>query len=105
MLEGITRRTVVELSEKLNIECRFTKAPATTLRDADEVFITSTAGGIILVRRIDAKQIGDGGPGPVTTRLFELYWKLHDDPAFSTPVRYDAAAAAEKSFRSIKRPT
>ena len=95
VLEGITRRTVVELSEKLNIECRLTKVPATTLRDADEVFITSTAGGIMPVRSIDKKPVGDGTPGPVTTRLIDLYWKLHGDPAYSTPVRYDAAVAAE----------
>ena len=95
VLEGITRRTVVELSEKLNIECRLTKVPAATLRDSDEVFITSTAGGIMPVRSIDNRPVGDGGPGPVTTRLIDLYWKLHDDPAYSTPVRYDAAAAAE----------
>lgn len=95
VLEGLTRRTVVELSEKLNIECRLTKVPATTLRDADEVFITSTAGGIMPVRSVDKKLVGDGAPGPVTTRLIDLYWKLHDDPAYSTPVRYDVAVAAE----------
>jgi branched-chain amino acid aminotransferase len=95
VLEGITRRTVVELSEKLNIECRLTKVPAKALREADEVFITSTAGGIMPIRSIDKRPVGDGTPGPVTTRLTELYWKLHEDPAYSTPVRYDAAAAAE----------
>lgn len=95
VLEGITRRTVVELSGKLNIECRLTKVPAKTLREADEVFITSTAGGIMPVRSIDKKPVGDGTPGPVTSRLIDLYWKLHEDPAYSTPVRYDVAAAAE----------
>ena len=42
------------------------------------------------VRSIDGKPIGDGAPGPVTRRLKEMYWALGDDPAFSTPVRYDA---------------
>jgi len=91
VLEGITRRTVVELSERLNIECRLTKMPAATLREADEVFITSTAGGIMPVRSIDGSPIGDGTPGPVTTRLTEMYWQIHDDPAYATPVRYDLA--------------
>lgn len=95
VLEGITRRTVAELSATLNIDCRFDKLAVSTLRSADEVFITSTAGGIMPVSSIDGAKVGDGGPGPVTTRLTELYWKLHADPAYSTPVRYDAAAAAE----------
>jgi hypothetical protein len=28
----------------------------------------------------------------VTTRIKDMYWKLHEDPAYSTPVRYDVAA-------------
>ena len=59
-----------------------------------EVFITSTAGGIMPVRSVDKKLIGDGLPGPVTMRIRDKYWKLHEDPDYSTPVRYDAAIAA-----------
>jgi branched-chain amino acid aminotransferase len=95
VLEGITRQTVVELSAQLNIHCRLTKLSAETLRDADEVFITSTAGGIMPVRAIDGHPVGDGAPGPVTTRLKEMYWKLHDDPAYSTPVRFELARTRE----------
>jgi len=38
--------------------------------------------------------VGDGAPGPVTMRLREMYWKLHEDPAYSTSVRYELAPAA-----------
>jgi branched-chain amino acid aminotransferase len=94
VLEGITRKTVVELSARLNIDCRLTRMPAKTLREADEVFITSTAGGIMPVRSIDGEPVGDGSPGPVTTRLNDLYWELHNDPAYATPVRYELAKTA-----------
>jgi branched-chain amino acid aminotransferase len=94
VLEGITRRTVIDLSEKLNIDCRLTKIPARTLREADEVFITSTAGGIMPIRGINGEPVGDGAPGPVTTRLKEMYWQLHDDPAYATPVHYESARTA-----------
>jgi branched-chain amino acid aminotransferase len=50
------------------------------LREADEIFITSTAGGIMPVRN---EQVADGAPGPVTTRLRDMYWRLHEDPANS----------------------
>ena len=93
MLEGITRRTVIELSETLNIDCQIGKLPVRDLEGADEVFITSTAGGIMPVRSIDGDAVGDGQPGPVTTRLRDLYWALHDDPAYSTPVRYELAVS------------
>ncbi|MET0657965.1 MAG: aminotransferase class IV [Steroidobacteraceae bacterium] len=94
VLEGITRKTVVELSAKLNVDCRLTKVPVATLREADEVFISSTAGGILPVRSVDEQLVGDGTPGPLTTRIKDMYWKLHDDPAYSTPVHYELAPAA-----------
>lgn len=94
VLEGITRKTVVELAARMNIECRLTKVPVDEMRKADEVFISSTAGGIMPVRSIDRVVVGDGAPGPVTMRLSEMYWQLHQDPAYSTPVRYELAPAA-----------
>jgi branched-chain amino acid aminotransferase len=94
VLEGITRKTVVELAARMNIDCRLTKVPVADMRKADEVFISSTAGGIMPVRSIDKVAVGDGAPGPVTMRLREMYWKLHEDPVYSTPVRYELAPAA-----------
>jgi branched-chain amino acid aminotransferase len=88
VLEGITRRTVVELAESLNIEARLEKLSADQLRGAEEIFLTSTAGGIVPVKSVDGAEIGEGGPGPVTQRLTEMYWNLHEDDAYSTPVVY-----------------
>ncbi len=93
VLEGITRRTVLELSAALNIKGRLGRMGADDLRGADEAFLTSTAGGIMPVRSIDGRPVGDGAPGPVTARLKDMYWRLHDDPAYTTPVRYDLAEA------------
>jgi branched-chain amino acid aminotransferase len=58
------------------------------VRVADEAFLTSTAGGIMPVTRVDSGPVGDGAPGPVTLRLRDAYWELHRDPRFATPVRY-----------------
>lgn len=88
VLPGITRRTVVELAERLNIEARLEALPADRLRGAEEIFLTSTAGGIVPIKSIDGSAVGDGSPGPVTQRLTEMYWNLHEDDAFSTPIEY-----------------
>jgi len=87
VLEGITRKTVLELSAALNIEGRLARITADELRGADEVFLSSTAGGIMPVKSIDGDAVGDGAPGPVTQRLTALYWRLHDDPDLNTPVK------------------
>lgn len=88
VLEGITRQTVLELAGELNVEARSAVIPAGQLRSADEVFLTSTAGGVTPIRSIDGSTIGDGTAGPVTRRLSEKYWALHEDPAYTTPVDY-----------------
>ena len=90
VLEGITRRTVVELADRLNIQAQLVTLPVEDLRRAEEIFLTSTAGGIVPVRSIDGEDVGEGGPGPVTQRLAEMYWDLHEDDAYSTPIDYAA---------------
>jgi branched-chain amino acid aminotransferase len=41
------------------------------------------------VTAVDGKPVGDGVPGPLTTRLRDLYWASHTDPRYTIPVRYD----------------
>jgi branched-chain amino acid aminotransferase len=86
VLEGITRRTVIELAAEYSIPIETRPIPAGSLRRADEVFLSSTAGGIIPVTTVDGQAVEDGKPGPVTLRLRDAYWKSHEDPRFALPV-------------------
>lgn len=88
VLAGITRRTVFDLCAELGIEANAGTVTVTALREADEVFITSTAGGIMPVTRIDGRPVATGRVGPVTNRLKDLYWQKHEEPAWSSPVSY-----------------
>ena len=89
VLEGITRKTIIELAAEHGIQLEARPVPADELRRADEVFLSSTAGGVIPVTTVDGGAVGNGEPGAVTRRLRDGYWDLHDDPRFSLPVRYD----------------
>lgn len=86
VLEGITRQTVIELARALQIPVETCPVSEDALRDADEVFATSTAGGLMAVTTIDGAAVGDGLAGPLTRRLTDLYWARHADPAWSTAV-------------------
>jgi branched-chain amino acid aminotransferase len=88
-LAGITRRSVIELATEAGEAVQEGRLTADDLRRAAEVLITSTAGGIMPVTRIDGQPVGAGAPGPRTTLLRERYWARHEDPRFTTPVRYD----------------
>lgn len=87
VLEGITRRTVLELARRRGLPTQVSMFGAERLQAADELFITSTAGGVMPVTRLDGVALGDGHPGPVTRMLREAYWDAHRDPAWITPVR------------------
>ena len=89
VLEGVTRRTVIELAGELGVPLEARPVSARELRLADEAFASSTAGGIMPFTTVDGSPLGDGRPGPVTGRLREAYWNLHRDPRFSLAVEYD----------------
>jgi branched-chain amino acid aminotransferase len=89
VLEGITRKTVIELADDHGFPLEQRAVPAEEVRRAEEVFVTSTADGIMPVTEVDGRPVGNGVPGPVTLRLREAYWGLHNDPRFATAVRYD----------------
>lgn len=88
VLEGITRKTVLELCARGNLEPRVAALPGSELARADEIFMASTAGGLMPVNCIDGVRIGNGTPGPATRRLTDLYWQLHSDPSYATEVTY-----------------
>ena len=88
-LRGVTRRSVIELAVQAGQPLEEGRLSASDLRRAAEVLITSTAGGIMPVTVIDGEPVGTGAPGPLTLQLRERYWARHQDPRYSTPVRYD----------------
>jgi len=88
VLEGISRRTVIELCERLGIPLRLAPLPADLLLSADEVFLTSSGGGVLPIAKVDSRPVARS-PGPVTQLLQDAYWALHDEPAYRDPVSYD----------------
>ncbi|CAH1206488.1 Branched-chain-amino-acid aminotransferase [Paenibacillus plantiphilus] len=75
-LEGITRNSVIELSERLGYITTERTLTRHDLYTADEVFFTGTAAEIIGVIKIDGRLIGDGKPGVKTKLFFEEFKKI-----------------------------
>ena len=86
ILMGITRQTVFELASENQIPAREAQLTTYDLYAADEVFLTSTAGGIMPLVEIDGRPIGDGKPGPVGQRIHGLYWALRESARDGTPI-------------------
>jgi branched-chain amino acid aminotransferase len=73
ILEGITRRTVLELAQELGMVCHEEPFNLHDLYVAEEVFLTGTAAEIVPVVEVDGRPVGTGRPGPVVARLREAF--------------------------------
>ena len=89
VLEGITRLAVINICEEEKIPFSLARITADELLDADEIFITSTAGGIMPVTRLNGHVLGNGAPGPLTEKIRTSYWDKHQEARYQTQVFYD----------------
>ncbi|MBX2835694.1 MAG: aminotransferase class IV [Gammaproteobacteria bacterium] len=88
VLEGITRKTAIELATECGYQVVQGDLGPDFARGADELFATSTAGGIMPIITIDSQSIGSGTMGPITKQLQELYWANHDNPVYTSMIEY-----------------
>jgi len=74
ILEGITRRTVMELIEKeLNLPVVERQIDRTEVYLCDEFFMTGTAAQVTAVTQVDYRPIGNGVMGPITTQVRQIF--------------------------------
>jgi branched-chain amino acid aminotransferase len=86
VLEGVSCRTMIELAGEIGVPAGYGKLTPEALRDADEAFITSTSCGLFPITRIDTRVLGNGAPGPITTRLLNTYYRKKNAGWHLTPV-------------------
>src|SRR6185437_3855061 len=75
LLEGITRRTVFDLAEELGVDAKTANLVAEELAEANEAFLSTTAGGIISITRVNDRPLSNGAPGLMTTKIQHRYWE------------------------------
>ncbi len=74
ILEGITRRTAIELARnELGVTVLERPIDRTEVYMSEEFFMTGTAAQIVAVTQVDHRLIGSGKMGPITTKLKDLY--------------------------------
>jgi branched-chain amino acid aminotransferase len=74
VLEGITRRSVLELAEKeLGLKVVERQIDRTEVYICDELFMTGTAAQVTAITKVDHRPVGEGVMGPITNQLRELF--------------------------------
>ncbi|MEM9279823.1 MAG: aminotransferase class IV [Pseudomonadota bacterium] len=88
ILEGITRRTVIEICKEAGIPVEVRDLSADEFLASDEAFVSTTGGGATPVTRINERILGNDSQGPVTALISETYWKWHEIDKFRQEISY-----------------
>ncbi|MEM7259145.1 MAG: aminotransferase class IV, partial [Pseudomonadota bacterium] len=89
VLEGITRKVAIEICRASDLSVSVEDISLQQLFDADEVFATTTGGGIVPVTKVNQRIYSNAAAGEITTRLQEEYWRWHNEAAMSESIDYD----------------
>ena len=88
VLAGVSRKTVLEMAEHLGINTSVRSLSVEELLEADEVFLSSSGGGVIPIIRVNETIFGNGASGPISIQLNETYWKWTTLEKYRDPIDY-----------------
>lgn len=73
ILPGITLDLVLDLARKARLPLEIRPVPERELREADEIWVSSSTKEVLPVTTLDGKPVGNGKPGPMYARMYGLY--------------------------------
>jgi branched-chain amino acid aminotransferase len=77
ILEGVTRRTIMEFAEaELGLKAESRQIDRSELYIADELFFCGTGAQIAPIIEIDRRPVGTGVAGPISTMIKDKYTKI-----------------------------
>ncbi|MCK5282686.1 MAG: branched-chain amino acid transaminase [Nanoarchaeota archaeon] len=79
ILEGITRKSIIEIAKDEGIEVEETTLKQEDIYGAEESFFTGTAAEVSPIASLDKKPIGKEVPGPITKKLKETFLDIVHD--------------------------
>jgi branched-subunit amino acid aminotransferase/4-amino-4-deoxychorismate lyase len=92
VLEGVTRKSVFDAANANGIEYKMQVVPVDMAYTADEIFMCTTAGGIMPITTLDEKPVKEGKVGLITKNIWDTYWAMHWDLKYTIAVNYGAAS-------------
>lgn len=88
-LKGVTARSVIELCPEIGLTSGYAPLTETDLLEADEVFLATTAFGIMPVSQVNGHIMHNGATGPLTRRIIDTYWGKRAAGWHMVPINYE----------------
>ena len=79
ILPGITLDVVFDIVERGKLPMEVREITEAELRGADEVWVTSSSKEVVAIVDLDAKPVGNGRPGPVFRKAWQLYQEFKNE--------------------------
>ena len=76
ILEGIVRKTVIQLAHDLGIPVLERKVSRTELYSCDEAFFVGSGVQVAWIQSVDSREIGDGSQGPLTKKIQDRFFQI-----------------------------
>lgn len=89
VLHGVTRKSVFDVARANGIQVHYEVVPVELAYNCDEIFMCTTAGGIMPITILDEKPVNGGKLGPITKKIWDDYWAMHYDDRYSFVINYD----------------
>lgn len=88
VLQGVTRRTVLEMAAEHGMATEQRALTLDEFLEADEVFLSTSGGGVVPIVRVDDRVFSNGVPGPVASHLRRTYYDWMESARFRDEIVY-----------------
>ena len=89
VLEGISRQTILDICDELSIEKEVRPVSRAEFMEADEIFLTTSSGGVVPITKVNDRVFSNEAPGEMTTKLIGCYWNWTKQTNLRIEIIYD----------------
>ena len=89
VLEGISRQTILDICDELSLEKEVRPISREEFMEADEIFLTTSSGGVVPITKVNDRVFSNDAPGEMTVKLMECYWNWTKNDDLRVEITYN----------------
>ena len=97
VLEGISRQTILDICDELSLEKEVRPISREEFMEADEIFLTTSSGGVVPITKVNDRVFSNDAPGEMTVKLMECYWNWTKNDDLRVEITYNKENLNEAS--------
>ena len=97
VLEGISRQTILDICDELSLEKEVRPISREEFMEADEIFLTTSSGGVVPITKVNDRVFSNDAPGEMTVKLMECYWNWTKNDDLRIEITYNKEDLNEAS--------